>query len=98
MPTKEELLDAIKEIESKESSYENCKKLVIFHELYDRYYAENDEEKEVIDNNFRDEDFEKAVKTCDYNHLIDVIDELMECIKILNPKLYSSVLDKLKEG
>ena len=98
MPTREELLDAIAEIESKESSYENCKKLVIFYNLYDRYYSNVPEKEKKVTNNFRDEDFKEAIQTCDYNHLLDVIDELMECIKILNPKLYSSVLDKLKEG
>lgn len=95
MPTEEELLDAIKECENKESSYENCKRLAIFYNLYDRYYGKKEKD---VSTDFRDENFENAVKKCDYNHLIDVIDELMECIKILNPRLYNSVLNKLKEG
>ena len=41
MPTEQELLDAIKDIESKESSFENCIKLSVFYYLYDRYYNSN---------------------------------------------------------
>lgn len=103
MPTKEELLEAIKEIESRPSSYENCQRLVVFYNLYDRYYANKRINRENIDNmqSFdykKDSRFLKLAKSTSNDNLYAVMDELMDCLKLVNKKLYESVLSKLEEA
>lgn len=95
MPTKEELIEAIKECESRESSYDNCVKLSVFYSLYDRYYAQNDD---LAGNSFDykgNNRFSDLLEKNDINNVLDLFAEVLECLEVLNPKLYNSVIDRL---
>lgn len=98
MPTESELLEAIEECENKESSFDNCVKLAIFHMLMDYYYCDNNNNK----NNSFDSDFDdpddpivSVVKNADEKTLQEVFVETLRCLKIINKKLYDTIIIKL---
>jgi hypothetical protein len=94
LPTKDELIEAIKECESKESSYDNCVKLSIFYSLYDRYYAKDDEEKNSF--NYKgNKKFSELLAKNDINNILNLFAEVLECLEVVNPKLYNSIIDRL---
>lgn len=89
MPTKDELLKAIANLEAGETSFEVCHKLAVYYYLYDKYY------NRIHSNYVSDSEFMDAVGEITTDSLLAVMDELMDCIAIINPKLYQGVLDKL---
>lgn len=90
MPTKDELEQAIASLEQQETSYEVCCKLAVYYQLLDRYYGKI---KTKYNSN---SEFMDAITNTNYDSLLAVIDELMECLAVINPKLYTSVLNKIK--
>jgi len=92
MPTKDELLQAINNLERQDASLETCQKLAIYHQIYDIYYGG----RKIVYNS--DSEFMKATENTDLDVLYSVFDELMDCLKLINPKLYDSVLVKLKNA
>lgn len=91
MPTKDELAQAINSLEAQEPTYETCLKLVVYHQLYDRYYKGG-----FITDYASDTEFMDAISNTDIDTLLATIDELMECLALINPKLYNTVLAKLR--
>ena len=91
MPSKEELEQAIASLETQEPTYETCLKLSVYYQLYDRYYK----------GGFRsgynsDSEFMASITNTDIDTLLSTIDELMDCLALINPRLYSKVLVQLR--
>lgn len=99
MLTKRELLNAIKELEESTPTYERCKKLVIYHILYDYMYGEpkNEIREEKVVGSYGESEFMRAIEGKEMRDVMGVMDELMSTLNILNPKLYQGVLVKLAE-
>lgn len=99
MITKRELLDAITECENSSASYQTCEKLAVFYSLYDRLFAEKQEaEPKIFNAPLRsDSEFLRAVAEKDFTSALAVLDELMDSLKILQPRLYDAVMRKLRE-
>lgn len=98
MPSKEELLEAIKEIQTKEPSYSNCEKLATFYTLLRYLYSE---EQGYSNDAFPASDgseFRKAITGKDIGKVVDVLDEHMEVVKVLFPKEYKEVIRRIEEG
>ena len=104
MPTEEELLEAIKECQKKELTYNTCEKLATFYTLLNYLYPDRQEgysfsyvEKDVFpaDNG---SEFREAIAGKNIEKVVDVLDEHMEVIKILYPKEYRSVISKILKG
>lgn len=93
MPTKEELEQAIYNLENAEASYEVCLKLAVYHSIMDIYYKDSPRIKYTSDTEFMD-----ASKDVGLDELFSIMDELMECLKLINPRLYNSVITKLTEN
>ena len=91
MPTKEELTQAIQNLEAQDPTYETCSKLNVYHSLLERYYGNTP--KGITYNS--DSEFMKVAGRADINNLYACFDELMDCLNLVNPKLYTSVLIKL---
>lgn len=100
MPSKEELLDAIKEIQGKEPTYANCEKLATFYTLLRYLYSE--EEGQSYDsgtfNELNGSEFREAISGKDIGKVIDVLDEHMEVVMVLFPKEYRAVIRRIEEG
>lgn len=92
MPTREELEEAIEQLEHQPTSFENCMRLAIFYQLHDRIQSE----RGVSSGYKSDTEFMRIVENCTIDHALEAMDELVECLKILNPRLYNSFMKKLQ--
>lgn len=99
MLTKRELLNAIKELEESTPTYEKCKRLVTFYQLYDYMYGEpkREERTERVVGAYGESEFMKVIAGKDIREVMGVMDELMSTLNVLNPNLYQGVLVKLAE-
>ena len=101
MFTKRELCNAIKECESAPASFQNCEKSAVFYSLYDRLFAEKPEsERRNVKNEVQttaNSDFLRTIAGKDWTSLLVILNELMDAIKILQPRLYDAVMQKLQE-
>jgi len=101
MPTKEELLEAIRECEQRTPSYSNCEKLLTFRSLLKDLYPE----EEVIEDRRQSfaisptssrSEFMEAIADKDMMKVLDVLDEHMKVVQALFPKEYQAVLSKIR--
>lgn len=60
------------------------------------YSYENRVEKSIIQTN-SDTEFLQLVNGKDINSVLDVMQELMDAVKILQPRMYDSVLTKIQD-
>lgn len=103
MFTKSELLDAIDELEMSPSTFQNCEKLATFYLLYDHLYTKPAPElraeivQEVSVDNYGDSEFLQLVADHDARSAWLIMDELMDAVKALQPRLYNATLQRFKE-
>ena len=90
MPEKEDLQQAIDKLEGLEPSFEVCQKLAVYYYLYDRYY------NRIQSNYHSDSEFMAAVSEVSLDTLLAIMDELMDAVAVINPKLHAGVLDKMR--
>lgn len=106
MIKKQELLDAIAECQGERNPNANtCIKLAAYYTIKNQMYPEEEQiEQPVysfatppgqIDYNSGSE-FSEVIQGMDVTELIDVIDELMDTIHVLAPKLYNATIERLK--
>ena len=103
MFSKNELLDAIDELENSPSTYQNAEKLATFYLLYDHLYIEKEPinrielAREVIIDRYGNSDFLQVITDKKAEDIWMIMDELMETIKMLQPRLYQATIDKIME-
>lgn len=103
MFSRNELLDAIDELEMSPATYQNAEKLATFYTLYDHLYVKKEpmnrieSVREVTIDMYGDSDFLKAITDRKPEDVWPVIDELMSTLQILQPRLYQATLDRIKE-
>lgn len=100
MITKREIDGAIRECEDAPVSYQNCEKLATFYTIRDHLYEETPIEHpydvpQIVDD-YGDSEFMQAIAGRDPAEMWSVMDELMEAVYVTNPRLYESVMRKLK--
>lgn len=104
MITEKDLQEAIAECQGQRNPNANtCIKLAAFLTIKKEMFPEEQEEQhysfatpiETISYH-SDSDFAQAVQGKDQDEVFSVIDELMDAVKVLNPRLYDSVMRKLK--
>ena len=91
MFSKNEILDAIDDLESAPATYQNAEKLATFYLLYDHLYVE----KEPV--NRIEPVREVTISGQNAEDVWEVMNELMDTIKALQPKLYNATIDNLKQ-
>ena len=102
MPTKEELLKAIDEVLRLPDTYSKCQKLATFYILLNSLYPEEDLKNNVstqfqnIIADFGKSEFLQKIKGHDVSEVFSVLDELMEALKALNPRLYANTLRRFE--
>lgn len=99
MLTKRELLEAVKECEESPSNYHDCEKLATFYTIYDHLYPDTSIEQieEATVGNYGDSEFLTEVSGCDSRQAWGVIDELMNTLKVMQPRLYNAIIVKLEQ-
>lgn len=102
MITEMDLQEAIAECKGTRNPNANtCIKLAAYYTILD--HEQRNSEPEVIPPRYSyasgyssKSEFGETVQTLDQNEVMSVMDELMDTIKILNPRLYDAVMRKLR--
>ena len=103
MFSKNELLDAIEELEMSPATYQNAEKLATFYVLYEHLYVKKEPVSrvesvdEVIIGDYGDSEFLQTVIGMKSENVWMIVDELMDAVKTLQPRLYQATIAKLKE-
>lgn len=107
MYTKDELLCGIYEIIQGKHTIQNCEKLAAIYTVMDHLYptdtiegVSKDSEPVVIAEqphigNYGDTDFLRAIKGKNPYDMWQLMDELMQTLLVINPRLYDSVMRKV---
>lgn len=103
MITKKDLQKAIEEYKMAPATFANCEKLATYCILYEHLYSEREERPKVektvevvIDTNGESE-FLRMIQGEDPRRIWAIMDELMQTIKLINPRLYDGVINKIEE-
>ena len=108
MISEKELLDAIDECQNVlPSSFSTCEKLAVFYTILDHLRAENSymmsvdskphEIEEAVIGDYGTSEFYLAVSGKEAGKVWQILGELMDALKVLNPKLYSRTIERLTE-
>ena len=102
MISRETLDRAISEHESGDTSYANCERLAWLYIVRDHLPGEAQKEpikkeKTATSAPGGDSDFLKAIHGKDVEKALNVIDEVMQAIQVLQPKLYNAALERLRD-
>ena len=104
MFTEKELLDAIEECEALPKTFTTCEKLSVFYTILDHMRAENsnlsmsaepEPEPETVIGDYGTTEFFLAVQGKEAKKVWLIFGELMDALKVLNPKLYSRTIERL---
>lgn len=89
----------IDELEHREASYKLCQRLSWLYSVRDHLYAKiyPPEGKAVLKSALSGSDFLDAANGKPYEDVMGVVNEHLETIKLLYPKTYSSLVDKIRE-
>ena len=104
MITEQDLQEAIAECEGVRNPNANtCIKLAAFYTIRNELF-QNQKKEPITGHSFSiapqieyesDSDFGRAISGKDPNNMLPVIDELMQTLQLINPKLYNAVMKKL---
>lgn len=101
MPTREELLKAIADVSKLPDTYSKCQKLATFYILLNSLYPEEDFKNGMSTQfqntipEFGSSEFLQKIKGHDMGSVFSILDELMDAVKVFNPKLYNNTIQKL---
>ena len=101
MLSRRNILQSIEECENNADSFQNCQKLATLFTIYDHLYAEpsvNQETiREVVIEDYGDDEFYSLIAGKNADQVWNIMNELMQTLKAINPALYNAVLRKLQE-
>lgn len=101
MITERELLKAIKECESEPITPSKCDKLANFYIIYDHLFGVPEPSKarevEYVISTNGNSAFLKIIDGMNADKVWKVMDELVETIRVINPRLYDGVMRKLDD-
>ncbi len=103
MISEKELLEAIDKCKNNVNSFQWCEKLAALYTVYDHLYGQPVEyanirtETETIVEVDGDNDFLKAVNGKNAVKIWNIMSELMESVKLIQPRLYDAVMRKINE-
>lgn len=97
MLSRRELDAAIAECENASTSYQNCQKLATLYTVYDHLYTQKNTSEETIIGDYGDSEFLMSVRSKRAEDIWIIIDELMDALKVTNPRLYDGVMRKIAE-
>lgn len=112
MITEQDLQAAIAECQAASNPNSNtCIKLAAFYTIKEHMFPKSQLAEENLNYSYAssvnevdevtyksDTEFSQAIHGKKQDYVLSVIDELMETLSVLNPRLYASVLRKLREG
>lgn len=103
MITEREILDAIDDLLREPVSITDCGKIASLMVVHDHLYGNKKQEhrerepKRSTIETAGGSEFLKAVNGRDVGDVMALMDELMVAVKVLQPRIYAEVLDRLRE-
>ena len=103
MFSKNELLDAIDDLEMAPATYQNAEKLATFYTLYDHLYVREvpknlvEMTREVTIDRYGDTEFLKAIDGMNAEKAWKIMDELMTTLMALQRKRYDATIDRIQQ-
>lgn len=110
MITEADLLEAIAECQgTRNPNASTCIKLAAFYTILDHIredthdvtYSYSPGPAETVDNKVSytsDTEFAGAIRGMNQDAVFQILDEAMEALQVLNPRLYAGIMRKLEEG
>ena len=101
MYSKTELLAAMEELLNGKHTIQNCEKLASVIAVYNHLYSEPIDKGYSFDNNvnvvgnYGESEFLQLISGQSMEDVMPIIDELVETVQVLNPRLYASFIRKL---
>lgn len=103
MFSEKELLDAIDECQNVlPKTFSTCEKLAVFYTILDHLQDNGfsrmmsaDPEPEMVIGDYGTSEFFESVRGKESKKVWQVFGELMDALKVLNPKLYSRTIERL---
>lgn len=101
MVSKNELQNAINECANEPFTYSKCQKLADFITVYEYFYGEPKQQSKTVTESIveynGETEFASTINGKKSVKVWAVMDELMEAVKVLQPRIYDSVLQKIKD-
>ena len=104
MITEQDIKEAIAECQGvRNPTMNTCIKLAALYTIQNQFLGKTDAPTEAVNysynagpdiNYYSDSEFWKKVRYKDINDILPVIDDLMNTISIINPRLYDAVMQK----
>ena len=100
MLSRAEMESAIREYEDSQPSYQNCERLATLYTLYDHLYSNRQEvvpryvDEETV-GEYGESDFFQAITGKEAAQVWQVVGELVDAVSVLNPRLYTAMMEKL---
>lgn len=95
-----EIESEIEKLEHDATTYQNCSKLAVLYSVRDHLADVPAPREEVAEYSpmysYAKSDFTAAFTSAPMNEALDILDEHMECIKVLYPKEYSAIIKRIK--
>lgn len=101
--SEKELRQAIAECEKNIISFQGCEKLAALYTVYDHLYgqpivyADMHTEPESVIEAKGDNEFFRAIDGKNAEKVWGIMSELMESVKLIQPRLYDAVMQKIQE-
>jgi len=98
-----ELLKAINELEKNSTTYQDAEKLATFYILYDHLYRKPKAKpkyepiREVKIDRYNGSEFLYAISGKRATDVWKIVNETMEIIKVVQPDIYKSVIERLSD-
>lgn len=100
MVSKNELQNAINECMNEPFTLSKCQKLADFITIYNHFYTEPRNEPKNLTESIVEYDgesqFAHAINGKNAREIWVVMEELMDAVKVLQPRMYDSVIDRLE--
>lgn len=93
MISEREINNAIAECEENASSFKDCEKLSVLYAVRDGMYGQ--QRPQAVAAYDSGSEFMRAINGKDWNAILAVIDELMDSVKAINPRLYDAVMRRI---
>jgi acyl carrier protein len=93
----EEIDRTILELENKDTTFANCEKLAWLYTVRDHISGQAAKQPVPIATN-GDSDFIRAIDGMDSVCAWNIMDELMQTIRIIQPRMYETVMEKIKSA
>lgn len=106
MITEKDLQEAIAECQGKRNPNANtCMMLAAFYTIKDHLFPQEQKDTQEVMPQYSfssglvtyesNSEFGQAVKDKDVNEILALVDEIMDTLKVLNPRLYNSIMMRL---